>query len=106
MVKHCSRLQPAILAGAALAIVAECGAAEPLRTVLAPADARVTARGKVLENGTFTLWTRGVFGDCIVVPEGGQVTITVSAAALLMVRFTSAESRGLVWQVGRERAPR
>jgi len=41
----------------------------------------VTANGKVLDNGTFTLWTKGVIGDYIVVPSDGNVTVTVTAAA-------------------------
>lgn len=51
-------------------------------SVLIPAEARIAARGRVLDNGTFTLWTKGVIGDYIVVPGDRKVTATVTAAAL------------------------
>lgn len=73
------------LAGACVVLIAaRANGAEDTerRSVLVPAEARVTARGKVLDNGAFTLWTRGVIGDYIIVPKDGKVTAMVSAAAL------------------------
>ncbi|MBT3290084.1 MAG: hypothetical protein HN380_22260 [Victivallales bacterium] len=49
--------------------------------VVEPAHARVTAKGKMLENdaAAFTLWSKGVLGDHIIVPQDGTVAVTVTA---------------------------
>ncbi|MCD6350537.1 MAG: hypothetical protein J7M26_00345, partial [Armatimonadetes bacterium] len=77
--KACRQVVVTVVALSLSLLVSEKLLAQDVPTVVTGSQARIAQQGNVRQDGSFSLWTRGVIGDWFVSPQGGQGELRVTA---------------------------